>query len=479
MKRQQRRSYLSSAGFVVLLFACFTLVANAAVPLCVPPSANLVSWWPGEGSALDIIGGNNGTLRNGATFAPGMVGQAFSFDGVDDYVSVADHPSLRVVGAMSIEFWALFDSVPRTGIFEDGMFLFEKSRFAGGVGDDYIVYWRSDLGGLQIDFGDACDGAYHLGYFVSLPTLQAGEFHHYALTAIDGGAAGPEFHVFLDGVEQQGTASINPPDFGCGWFSGPTGELRIGMRSLPDVAPQPFNGLIDEVSIYNRALSASEIESIFNAGSAGKCKPATNTPPTIDAGGPYTVTEGGSVPVTAAGSDPEGDSLTFAWDLDNDGSFETPGQGVAFSATGLTAPGNRTITVQVMDSGGLFTIDLATVQVTYPFSGFFQPVDNLPTLNSVNAGGGIPVKFSLHGNRGLAIFEASYPKSQAIACDTTALIDGIEETVSAGSSNLSYNTSSDQYTYVWKTDKAWAGTCRQLSVKLDDGTIHLANFNFR
>ncbi|MEW6208150.1 MAG: hypothetical protein AB1631_07270 [Acidobacteriota bacterium] len=51
-------------------------------------------------------------FNSGATFASGMVGQASSFDGVDDYVSVADAASLRAIGAITIDFWARFDRVP-------------------------------------------------------------------------------------------------------------------------------------------------------------------------------------------------------------------------------------------------------------------------------------------------------------------------------------------------------------------------------
>ena len=114
--------------------------------------------------------------------------------------------------------------------------------------------------------------------------------------------------------------------------------------------------------------------------------------------------------------------------------------------------------------------------VVYNFTGFFQPVDNLPTLNSVNSGKAIPVKFSLGGFRGLDIFDSGYPKSQVIPCNSTAPVDGIEETVTAGASGLSYDAAADRYVYVWKTDKAWANTCRQLVVKLKDGTFHRANF---
>jgi len=116
--------------------------------------------------------------------------------------------------------------------------------------------------------------------------------------------------------------------------------------------------------------------------------------------------------------------------------------------------------------------------VGYNFSGFFQPVDNLPTLNVVQAGVGVPVRFSLSGDHGLDIFAAGYPISQKIACNSAAPQDAIEETVIVGSSRLSYDAASDTYTYVWKTSKSWAGTCRQLLIRLNDGTEHQANFRF-
>jgi hypothetical protein len=117
--------------------------------------------------------------------------------------------------------------------------------------------------------------------------------------------------------------------------------------------------------------------------------------------------------------------------------------------------------------------------VTFAFGGFKQPVDSQPTLNQMKAGGAVPVKFSLGGYQGMDIFAAGYPKSQTVVCSSTADVDGIEQTVSAGGSSLSYDATTDTYTYIWKTDKAWAGTCRQLVVGLSDGTFHRASFQFR
>jgi hypothetical protein len=122
--------------------------------------------------------------------------------------------------------------------------------------------------------------------------------------------------------------------------------------------------------------------------------------------------------------------------------------------------------------------DYAQPVPAFTFRGFFSPVDNDPVVNKANAGAGIPVKFSLGGFQGLDIFLAGFPGSQSIACDSFAVIDQVEETISAGQSGLTYDASLDQYTYVWKTDKAWAGTCRQLVLRLSDGTFHIANFQF-
>jgi hypothetical protein len=141
--------------------------------------------------------------------------------------------------------------------------------------------------------------------------------------------------------------------------------------------------------------------------------------------------------------------------------------------------GDVTVTV---DGGASTTIAPGNAQsyvVVYQFLGFFSPVDNLPTQNAAKAASAIPVKFSLGGDQGLAIFAAGYPKTQKIPCDGSAPVDAIEETVTAGASSLSYSAGADQYNYVWKTDKAWAGTCRQLILGLNDSTNHMANFKFK
>jgi len=122
-------------------------------------------------------------------------------------------------------------------------------------------------------------------------------------------------------------------------------------------------------------------------------------------------------------------------------------------------------------------------ELRYDFTGFFQPVDNPGSttpyvINRVKAGAAVPVKFALGGEQGLDIFDAGNPGSKTVDCGALANVDAIEQTVTAGSSALTYDPATGQYNYTWKTDKGWTGTCRQLVVGLKDGTSHAALFNF-
>ncbi len=140
--------------------------------------------------------------------------------------------------------------------------------------------------------------------------------------------------------------------------------------------------------------------------------------------------------------------------------------------------GPTTVTVTATDASGNSSTCTFTVTVLYNFTGFFSPVSNTPTVNVVNAGRAIPVKFSLSGNKGLGILAVT-PESGVVACDFSAPAANLTDTVTAGSSSLSYDASSDQYSYIWKTESAWAGSCRQLVITLNDGTTHVANFRFK
>jgi alpha-tubulin suppressor-like RCC1 family protein len=115
----------------------------------------------------------------------------------------------------------------------------------------------------------------------------------------------------------------------------------------------------------------------------------------------------------------------------------------------------------------------------YDFEGFYPPVESDPALNVVKAGRSVPLKFSLGGDKGLDVVEAGWPASRPLECATMDPSGELQPVQPAGRSGLSYDPATDTYTYVWKTDQTWAGTCRVLSLRLTDGTEHLAAFSFR
>jgi hypothetical protein len=138
---------------------------------CNAPPADLVSWWRGNGDANDFIGGHHGTLHGDATFATGMVGQAFAFDGEDDYVTVPDDPAWDFgMNDFTIDLWVLFHQVKRS------MFIHQQSgSSSGGFEFDIqpssalLVFSRDGVG-----FGIARAGS-HRSKLVSSPSRARAE----------------------------------------------------------------------------------------------------------------------------------------------------------------------------------------------------------------------------------------------------------------------------------------------------------------
>jgi uncharacterized protein len=125
------------------------------------------------------------------------------------------------------------------------------------------------------------------------------------------------------------------------------------------------------------------------------------------------------------------------------------------------------------------SVTLIDFDDVWAFTGFLQPVDNGGVLNSVKAGQAVPVKFHLGGDRGLAILAPNSPTSGSIGCASGVPVDPIEETVMAGASSLQYDAATETYTYVWKTQNGWNGTSRRFTLRLDDGTVRSADFEFK
>jgi hypothetical protein len=116
------------------------------------------------------------------------------------------------------------------------------------------------------------------------------------------------------------------------------------------------------------------------------------------------------------------------------------------------------------------------VSTGFAFTGFFEPVNNKPVLNVAHAGDAIPVVFSLGGDRGLGVIGKVTTSKPLAKCK--GVEDAIETTVPASSPALSYDAGTDRYTYTYLTSSSWAGSCRKFTLKLSDGSKHVASFKF-
>ena len=222
---------------------------------CDPEPSGLVSWWPAEGNANDIIGTNNGVLEGGLGFAPGEVGQAFFFNNTNNDVKVPASSSLNVGAGngFTLEAWIDCTNVAQLNpIFEwnkaDGTTYWGVHFYVGPTGP----------GSLFADIVDS-GGTWH--YFYSPNGVVASNvFQHVALTYDK--ATGTATMYCNGAIVARSTLGTFTPQT--------TYSLYLGKRPGPD-ALYSFAGLLDEPSIYNRALSSNEIAAIYNAGSAGKC----------------------------------------------------------------------------------------------------------------------------------------------------------------------------------------------------------------
>jgi hypothetical protein len=320
-------------------------------PPCTPPPSGLVSWWRGEGDCLDTAGTNNGTLQNGATFAAGRVGQALSFDGVNDYVKIPKVASLDAPSQLTIDFWMKADPSTPIGSRTQGLVTSDFYGIEiGGVGENNvgIEFFTSTDGG--VNFAHTSDPNGHGA------VCPAGEWHHVA-----GTYDGANMQLYIDGLPWgQPRFQANPisPMLANSFVAIGSEDGRTTCGSC--LQSRYFMGLIDEVDIFNRALSASEIAAIYNAGAAGKCPPGVApsimTPPasqTVLAGATATFT------VTAAGTPP----LSYQWRLNGTNVAGATGTSLTLSNLQPAQAGNYAMRVtnafgSIISSDALLTVIL-------------------------------------------------------------------------------------------------------------------------
>jgi hypothetical protein len=242
------------ASLVIVAACAFELQAQPVGTNCVPRPDGLISWWRAEGNADDAAGLNSGTLLNGTGFGMGEVGQTFTFDGVNQLVTVPDAPSLNPTNALTLEGWVYLmafsgnDAVVVAGKDDP----YGARQYMLGLGT-FSNFWsfRAHIG---------VPGGYQ--YFNGATPIQTGLWYHVAMT-YDGAA----LRLYLNG-QLDGSIAVTGP------ITTTSNPLLIGGHAG---GPWNFNGLVDELSLYNRALSQAEIQGIFNAGSAGKCPTAPST----------------------------------------------------------------------------------------------------------------------------------------------------------------------------------------------------------
>jgi hypothetical protein len=202
--------------------------------LCATPPMGLIAWWPGD-SAAEIVGNRTSTLRNGASAnTTGKVGGAFDFDGVDDRLDIVT--DLAPLTQFTIEGWVSFASATSN------------------------ISWRTVFGndstgpGLWMKDRRICWFQSNSDRFVSNVTIPTGSWHHFALVY----GADQVLRGYVDG-NTAGTASYAAAFIPAGATVGGYGGFEL-------------EGKVDELSIYDRALSASEIDAIVDAGAHGKCQ---------------------------------------------------------------------------------------------------------------------------------------------------------------------------------------------------------------
>jgi len=228
-------------------------VAPEFTPIaCGPRPSGLMAWWRAEGNPDSSVGGYTGTATN-VSYDTGKVNQAFSFSGSNSYVTITDNGALDFTGKpFAISAW-----VKITG------------AFTGDQGYGTIFDRIGNSGGYRLDYAPSSNTIRLLGLGTSLIGNSAVQMNNntwYNVSAVADGAENATIYI-------NGVAALSGP-YSAGTGSEPYVTPRIG--ECQNISGAPFNGLIDEVQIFNRALSAADIQAIYGAGSAGVCSGGYN-----------------------------------------------------------------------------------------------------------------------------------------------------------------------------------------------------------
>ncbi len=345
----------SNCALLRLLLASWLIAPHVGLQAaCTPPPAGLVAWWPGEGNALDIAGANNGTLLNGVTFAPGVVGQGFRFDGTNSFMQVPDAPTLKPT-SVTVEAWVWLD--PNTPSAGSEVVVFKRNSWTFLFEGYTLVKDHADNGnGTFSDrFAFVVTRNGNQVILRSTTVVQRGVWYHVA-----GTYDGNQSTIIVNGVAEGSLVAGFPLDYG-------TLPVCIGASGEAPPYQGLLGGIIDEPSIYNRALSSNEIAAIYNAGAAGKCSAnsVTNTAPTnvvpVIASFAPTVGVSGSL-VTLVGTN---FSATASSNIVYFGAVRATVLAASTSSLTVTVPAGATHAPLTVAVGGLMAYSSAAFEPTF------------------------------------------------------------------------------------------------------------------
>jgi hypothetical protein len=234
------------------------------VGACYAQPAGLVSWWKGDDDATDHMGNNNGTLVNGAGFALGGVNDAFSFNGSNQYVLIGTTvpADLQIQNNVTMSAWVYMTNYPASGTYGT-VFGSENGSTTSGIG--LYIYGGGcngcsrPAGSLDFDIGKG--SAWYSAYTTSQIPL-----NQWVLVTVVASANQPD-QFYYNGVLQPYLAQSGETIWtGTASYTG--SAFAIGQTYNESY---PFTGLIDEVQIYNAALTTTDVQGIYNAGNAGVC----------------------------------------------------------------------------------------------------------------------------------------------------------------------------------------------------------------
>jgi len=223
-------------------------VAHVQSSPAIAPPPGLVAWWPANNNAVDVIGGNNGTLENTVTYVPGEVQQAFNFNSDSAMVLLANTPALQLQN-FTIEAWIQRNSL--NGVTLNGGSAGNALMF--GYGASGYSFGMSPNGNPILTWVDHNDVVCSMG-------VTDTNWHHVAVTTTNGSVI-----FYIDGMAYPVAGNYNP---GYTFATAPA----IGARAdnLNQANTGSFLGSIDELSVYNVALTPAQILTIYDAGAAGK-----------------------------------------------------------------------------------------------------------------------------------------------------------------------------------------------------------------